>query len=142
MDVNLIFSSDYVQRQTDHGIVVLSIIGYFGRLVRGPHNGPIALDDDDLDFDNCNISEVIMFLQKLARSHNASTNNLAFTKHITNALLQAGEEKLKHEASIPRKLEDGWEPIIKVKVNDFYFNALCDLGASVSVLPKKLYDTS
>ena len=41
MDVNLIFSSDYVQRQTDHGIVVLSIIGYFGRVVRGPHRAGI-----------------------------------------------------------------------------------------------------
>ena len=29
MDVNYDISSDYVQRQTDHGIVVLSIIGVF-----------------------------------------------------------------------------------------------------------------
>jgi len=103
-------------------------------------NGSTTIDNNDFDFDDCNISKVIMFLQKLARSPNASTINLAFTKHITNALLQAREEKLKLKASIPRKLEDGWEPIIKVKVNDFYCNALCDLGASVSVLPKKLYD--
>ena len=33
----LVSNSDYVQRHTDHGIVVLSIIGYFGQLVRGPH---------------------------------------------------------------------------------------------------------
>ena len=103
-------------------------------------NGSTTIDNNDFDFDDCNISEVIMFLQKLARSPNASTINLAFTKHITNALLQAREEKLKLKASIPRKLEDGWEPIIKVKVNDFDCNALCDLGASISVLPKKLYD--
>ena len=38
------------------------------------------------------------------------------------------------------KLEDGWEPIIKMKVNEFDCNALCDLGASISVMPKKLYD--
>ena len=35
----MVSNSDYVQRQTDHGIVVLSIIGYFGQLVRGPHIG-------------------------------------------------------------------------------------------------------
>ena len=104
------------------------------------NNGSTTIDNNDFDFDDCNISEVIMFLQKLARSPNASTINLAFTKHITNALLQAREEKLKLKASIPSKLEDGWEPIIKVKVNDFDCNALCDLGASISVLPKKLYD--
>src|SRR4051812_24135768 len=36
----------------------------------------------DFDLDGCNISEVIMFLQKLARSPNASAMNMAFTKHI------------------------------------------------------------
>jgi hypothetical protein len=65
---------------------------------------------------------------------------MAFTKHITNALMQIREEKLKQEVSIPRKLEDGWERIIKMKVNDFDCNALCDLGASISVMPRKIYD--
>ena len=81
-----------------------------------------------------------MFLQKLAKSPNASTMNMTFTKHITNALLQVREEKLKHEASIPRKLEDGWEPIIKIKVNGFDCNALSYLGASISIMPKEFYD--
>ena len=66
--------------------------------------------------------------------------NLAFTTHITNALMQVREEKLKLKASIPRKLEDGWEPIIKMKVDDFDCNALCDLGASISIMPRKIYD--
>ena len=101
---------------------------------------PIALDYNGLDFDDCHISEVIKFLQKLAKSPNASAINLAFTKHITNALIKAREEKLEREASIPRKLEDGWEPIIKMKVKDFDCNALCDLGASISVMPKKIYN--
>jgi hypothetical protein len=65
---------------------------------------------------------------------------MAFTKHITNALIQIREEKLKQKVSIPRKLEDGWEPIIKMKVNAFDCNALCDLGASISVMPRKIYD--
>ena len=98
------------------------------------------VDHDAFDFDDCNILEVIMFLQKLAKSPNASAINMAFTKHITNALMQVREEKLKHKASIPRKLEDGWEPIIKMKVNEFDCNTLCDLGANFSVIPKKLYD--
>ncbi|KAK1683523.1 hypothetical protein QYE76_044371 [Lolium multiflorum] len=102
-------------------------------------NDPIAVAHNDLDFDYCHISEVIKFLQKLAKSPNASAINLAFTKHITNALIKAREEKLKLETSIPRKLEDGWEPIIKMKFNDFECNALCDLGASIS-MPKKIYD--
>jgi hypothetical protein len=36
--------------------------------------------------------------------------------------------------------QDGWEPIIKMKVNDFDCNALCDLGANIFVMPRKIYD--
>jgi hypothetical protein len=103
-------------------------------------NGPTTFDSNDFDLDGCNISEVIMVLQKLARSPNDSSMNMAFTNHITNALMQIKEEKLKQKVSILRKLEDGWEPIIKMKVNDFDCNALCDLGASISVMPRKIYD--
>ena len=85
----------------------------------------LALDVDLLKL------KVIMFLQKLAKSPNASAINMDFTKHVANALMQVREEKLKHEVFIPRKLDDGWEPIIKTKVNDFDCNALCDLGASI-----------
>jgi hypothetical protein len=65
---------------------------------------------NDFDVDGCNISEVILFLQNLALSPNASSMNVAFTKHITNALMQIKEEKLKQKVSIPKRLEDGWEP--------------------------------
>jgi hypothetical protein len=50
------------------------------------------------------------------------------------------EEKLKQKASIPKKLEDGWEPIIDMHVNGFDCHTLCDLGASISVMPRKIYD--
>ena len=83
---------------------------------------PFTFDSNDLDFDDCNISEVIKFLQKLVKIPSASTMNKAFTQHITNALMQVREEKLKLKASIPRKVEDGWEPIIKMKVENFDCN--------------------
>jgi hypothetical protein len=63
---------------------------------------------NDFDVDGCNISEVILFLQKLALSPNTSSINVAFTKHIRNSLMQIREEKLKQKASLPKKLEDGW----------------------------------
>jgi hypothetical protein len=50
------------------------------------------------------------------------------------------EEKLKQKVSIPKKLEDVWEPIIDMSVNDFDCHALCDLGASISIMPRKIYD--
>src|SRR4051812_26324375 len=66
--------------------------------------------------------------------------NLAFTEHSTNALIKGREEKLRIEASIPRKLDDGWDPMLKIKLNNFSCYSLCDVGASTSVMPKRMYD--
>jgi hypothetical protein len=99
-----------------------------------------SISFNDFDIDGCNISEVILFLQKLALTPNAGPINVAFTKHITNALMKIRDEKLKQKASIPKKLEDGWEPIIDMHVNGFDCHALCDLGASISIMPRKIYD--
>jgi hypothetical protein len=99
-----------------------------------------SISFNDFDVDGCNISEVIFFLQKLALSPNASSINIAFKNHITNALMKIREEKFKQKASIPKKLEDGWEPFIDMHVNGFDCHALCDLGASISVMPRKIYD--
>ena len=44
------------------------------------------------------------------------------------------------EVSTPRKLYDEWELTIKIKIKDFECHALCDLGASVSTIPKTLCD--
>jgi hypothetical protein len=99
-----------------------------------------SISFNDFDVDGCNISEFILFLQKLSLSPNASSLNIAFTNHITNALIKIREEKLKQKASIPRKLEDGWEPIIDIHVNGFDCHALCDLGDSISIMPRKIYD--
>src|SRR4051812_38364527 len=52
------------------------------------------LDSSDLDFDSCTLPEVICFLLKMSRDPHTSTLNLAFTEHITNALIKAREEKL------------------------------------------------
>jgi hypothetical protein len=58
-------------------------------------NDSTTFDSNDFDVDGCNIFEVILFLQKLAKSPNASSMNMSFTKHITNALMQIREDKLK-----------------------------------------------
>jgi hypothetical protein len=99
-----------------------------------------SISFNDFDIDGCNISEVIFFLQKLALSPNTSSMNVAFTKHITNALMIIREEKLKQKVSISKKLEDGWEPIIDMNVNDYDCHALRDLGVSISIMPRKIYD--
>src|SRR3954469_3437510 len=98
------------------------------------------INGSELDFDNCSLPKVIKFLQRMAKDPHTSSLNIAFTEHITNALIKAREEKLKLEVSIPRKLEDGWDPIVKIKLNNFSCFSLCDVGASASVMPKIMYD--
>src|SRR3954464_3778528 len=98
------------------------------------------IDGSDLDFNNCTLPEVIGFLHRMSRHPHTSTLNLAFTEHITNALIKVREEKLRVESSIPRKLEYGWYPMIKIKLNNFSCFALCDVGASTSVMPERMYD--
>src|ERR1043165_5495711 len=84
--------------------------------------------------------KLLAYYIKCLETPHTSTLNLAFTEHITNALIKAREEKLRVEASIPRKLDDGWDPMIKVKLNNFSCYALCDVGASTSVMLKRTYD--
>src|SRR3954464_4233042 len=98
----------------------------------------ILINGNDLDFDNCTLSEVIYFLQTMAKDPHTSTLNIAFTEHITNDLIKAREEKL--EVSILRKLEHGWDPMVKIKLNNFSCFALCDVGASASIMSNRLSD--
>ena len=76
----------------------------------------------------------------MINSPHAYEQNKAFTKHIVDAMMKALEEKLELEVSIPRKLHDEWKPTIKVKIKNYDCFSLCDLGASVSTIPKSLCD--
>ena len=76
----------------------------------------------------------------MLNSSHAYNQNKAFNKHIVDALMQSYEEKIELEVSIPRKLYDEWEPTIKIKIKDHECYSLCDLGASVSTIPKTLCD--
>ena len=76
----------------------------------------------------------------MINSPHAYEKNKAFTKQIVDAMMEAFEEKLELEVLIPRKLHDEWEPTVKVKIKNYECFALCDLGASVSTIPKYLCD--
>ena len=49
---------------------------------------PSLFKDDEIDFNNCNLTDVIKFLQKLAKSPDASKLNIAFTIYIPDALIK------------------------------------------------------
>ena len=101
---------------------------------------PTISDFKEFDYDNCSLEGCISLLQSVVNSPHAYSQNKAFTKHIVDALMQSYDEKLNLEVSIPRKLNDEWEPTIKIRIKDYECFALCDLGASVSTIPKTLCD--
>ena len=98
------------------------------------------MDFKEFNYDNCCLIDCISLLQSVLNSPHAYSQNKAFTKHIVDALMQYYEEKLELQVYIPRKLYDEWEPTIKIKIKDHECYALCDLGGSVSTIPKTLCD--
>jgi len=99
---------------------------------------PTISDFKEFDYDNFYLKGCISLLQSIVNSPHVYSQNKAFTKHIVDALMQSYDEKLNLEVSIPRKLNDEWEPTIKIRIKVFECFALCDLGASVSTIPKTL----
>ena len=98
------------------------------------------MDLKEFNYENFSLIDCIYLLQSVLKSPHAYSQNKAFTKHIVDALMQSYEEKLVLKVSIPRKLYNEWEPTIKIKIKNYEFYALCDLGASVSTIPKTLCD--
>ena len=79
---------------------------------------PTISDFKEFDYDNCSLESCISLLQSVVNSPHAYSQNKAFTKHIVDALMQSYDEKLNLEVSIPRKLNDEWEPTIKIRIKD------------------------
>ena len=79
---------------------------------------PTMSDFKEFDYDNCSLEGCISLLQSVVNSPHANSQNKAFTKHIVDALMQSFDEKLNLEVSIPRKLNDEWEPTIKIRIKD------------------------
>src|SRR4051812_1835285 len=101
---------------------------------------PTILDFKEFNYESCSLIDCISLLQSVLNSPHAYSQKEAFIEHIVDALMQSYEEKLELKVSIPGKLYDEWEPTIKIKIKDHDFYALCDLGASVSTIPKTLCD--
>ena len=79
-------------------------------------NEPTILDFKEFNYENFSLIDCISLLQSVLNSPHAYSQNKAFTKHIVDALMQSYEEKLELEVSIPRKLYDEWNLLLKVKL--------------------------
>uniref|UniRef100_M8BI00 Uncharacterized protein n=1 Tax=Aegilops tauschii TaxID=37682 RepID=M8BI00_AEGTA len=51
------------------------------------------------------------------------------------------QQQQQQQSKLPTKQEDAFEPTIEIEIGLNKFSALCDLGASVSTIPKSVYDS-
>src|SRR3954469_14428792 len=63
-----------------------------------------------------------------------------FVNQVAIKVHELEEEYKKITEKLPAKLDDIFEPTIKIKIGANEISALCDLGASVSTIPKTLFD--
>jgi hypothetical protein len=93
-----------------------------------------------LNLDKCSLNELINILQDFYNYSSFNVHQIEFGSYIANHVIK---EKIQHhnnEAMIPPKLGDVWIPKILMAVGKESHNAILDLGSSVNVLPKELYD--
>jgi hypothetical protein len=93
-----------------------------------------------LNLDRCSLNKLINILQKFANYPSFNVHQTGFGSYIANHVIK---EKIQHhnnEDMIPPKLGYVWIPKILIDVGKESHNAILDLGSSVNVFSKELYD--
>ena len=96
--------------------------------------------DPLLDLENCSLHELISILQKIVSDPSINTNQAGFGSYIDNHVLKEKIARYNQETMIPPKLGDIWIPKVLVTIGKETHHAILDLGSSVSVLSKELYE--
>jgi hypothetical protein len=102
---------------------------------------------EDLDYSNATSPDyTVQDLVKMITLKNPGIEegNEAMYQHFTNQVAknvrELENEYKKLSERLPAKLDDIFEPMIKIHIGVNEIAALCDLGASVSTIPKSLFD--
>ena len=98
------------------------------------------IDEPLLDLDKCSLNGLISLLQKFANDPSFNVHQTSFGSFIANHVIKEKIERYNNEAMIPPKLGDAWIPKIQVTIGKETQHAILDLGSSVCVLSKELYD--
>jgi hypothetical protein len=96
--------------------------------------------DPLLDLEKCSLRELMSILQKFASDPSINANQAGFCSYIANHVLKEKIARYNQEAMIPPKLGDAWIPKVLVTIEKETHHAILDLGSSVSVLSKELYE--
>jgi hypothetical protein len=93
-----------------------------------------------LNLDKCSLSELINVLQNFANDPSFNVLQTGFRSYIANHVIKENIQRYNNEAMILPKLGDVWIPKILIVVGKESHNAILDLGSSVNILSKELYD--
>jgi hypothetical protein len=96
--------------------------------------------DPLLDLGKCSLHELINILQKFASDPPINTNQAGFGSYIANHVFKDKIARYNQEAMVPPKLGDAWIPKVLVTIGKETHHAMLDLGSSVSVLSKEIYE--
>jgi hypothetical protein len=93
-----------------------------------------------LDIDKCSLNELISILQSFANDYSFNVHKTGFGSYIANHVIKEKIQCYNNEAMIPPKIGDVWIPKILIDVGKDSHHAILDLGSSVNILSKELYD--
>ena len=115
---------------------------YFGLFKWCKHSLDLIAEGEFLECDEDRALEILQGLSSYFVYDGLDTiiDRIATIEKKLDALDFKEVGKLKPPKKETLEIEDGWDPMIKIKLNNFSFFALCYVGASTSVMPKRMYD--
>jgi hypothetical protein len=93
-----------------------------------------------LDLDKCSLNKLINILQSFANDPSFNVHQTGFGSYIANHVIKENIQRYNNKAMIPPKIGDVWIPNILIVVGKESRHAIFDLGSSVNILSKELYD--
>ena len=84
--------------------------------------------------------ELTSISQNFASDPSINTNQAGFGSYIANHVLKEKIARYNQEDMIPPNLGDIWIPKVLVTISKETHHAILDLGSSVSVMSKELYE--
>jgi hypothetical protein len=93
-----------------------------------------------LNLDKCSLNELINILQNFSNDPSLNVQQTGFRSYIANHVIKEKIKCYNNEAMIPPNLGDLWILKILIVVGKESHNAILDLGSSVNILSKELYD--
>src|SRR3954462_315679 len=117
---------------------------YHGLFKWCKHSLDIIAEGDFLECDEARALDILHSLSSyFIYDHSIDTiiDRLATIEKRMDALDLRKVEELKSNKKEMLEIDDDWEPFVRISISNQYFLALCDIGSTVSTMPKLVYDS-